>query len=82
MSSENMNSSVGLVADGVRCGDRHVCERGRCSPLPALTTSSPCPRDALGRTCSAHGVSLFSVVDLFLIKCLVVKNCLLLYILY
>lgn len=75
MSSENMNSSVGLVADGVRCDDRHVCERGRCSPLSALTTFSPCPRDALGRTCSAHGVSLLNVVDLFLIKCLVVKHC-------
>ncbi|KAL8603649.1 hypothetical protein ACOMHN_017146 [Nucella lapillus] len=46
---------MGLVQDGTRCRQHHVCRKNRCVPLPFVPVLN-CPATNSSRVCSGHGV--------------------------
>jgi hypothetical protein len=47
---------MGLVQDGTRCKEQHVCRNNRCVPLPFVPVLS-CPGSNATTICSGNGVS-------------------------
>lgn len=46
---------MGLVQDGTRCSDGHICRNRQCVPLPAAPQLD-CPATNATTVCSGHGV--------------------------
>lgn len=55
--------NLGLVLDGTKCGDGHVCMARKCVPLSNLDPLN-CP--GTGDTiCSGHGVCIVLLLEIF-----------------
>ena len=70
---------MGLVQDGTRCREHHVCRKNRCVPLPYVPVLN-CPATNRTVVCSGHGVSGACVVLLRWLECVCVCMCMFLFV--